>query len=78
MAEVSIRELRNNGGNVVDRATRGERITITRDGKRVAELHPIARPGLTAEALLERWRHLPPLDPSTLRREIDELIDTRL
>ena len=44
MADVSIRDLRNNGGEVVDRAARGEPITITRAGKRVAELRPLSRP----------------------------------
>jgi antitoxin (DNA-binding transcriptional repressor) of toxin-antitoxin stability system len=34
MAEVSIRELRNRAVEVVDRAARGEPITITRAGKR--------------------------------------------
>ena len=75
MAEVSIRDLRNRGGEVVDRAARGELITITRAGKRVAELRPLTRPGLSGEALVERWRHLPAVDPGALRREIDEVVD---
>lgn len=74
MAEVSIRDLRNRGGEVVDRAARGELITITKAGKRVAELRPLTPPGLSAEALVERWRHLPAVDPGALRREIDEVI----
>jgi len=78
MSEVSIRDLRNRGGEVVDRAARGELITITRDGKGVAELRALTRPGLTAQALLERWRHLPAVDPVALRREIDEVIDPGL
>jgi len=78
MAEVSIRDLRNRGGEVVDRAARGELITITRAGKRVAELRPLTRPGLSAEALVERWRRLPAVDPGALRREIDEVIDPGL
>ncbi len=78
MNEVSIRDLRNRGGEVVDRAARGELITITRDGKRVAELRALTRPGLTAQALIERWRHLPAVDSAALRREIDEAIDPSL
>ena len=78
MAEVSIRDLRNKGGEVVDRASRGERITITKAGRRVAELRPLGQPGLAAEALLERWRHLPPVDPKAMRREIDQLADASL
>lgn len=78
MGEVSIRDLRNRGGEVVDRAARGELITITRAGKRVAELRPLAPPGLSGEALVERWRRLPAVDPGALRREIDEVIDPGL
>lgn len=77
MADVTIRELRNEGGEVVDRATRGERITITRSGRPVAELRPL-RPALSAEALVERWRRLPAMDLASLRADMDELIDPRL
>lgn len=77
MAEVSIRDLRNHGGDIVDRAAAGERITITRSGKPVAELRPI-RPTLTAEALVERWQRLPHVDPERFRRDVDSLVDTSL
>jgi prevent-host-death family protein len=77
MADVSIRELRNHGGAVVDRASRGEQITITRSGRAVAELRPV-RTGLSAEALLSRWRKLPAIDPDALRADIDSLLDSRL
>lgn len=77
MADVTIRELRNEGGDVVDRAARGERITITRSGRPVAELQPVRAP-LSADALLERWRRLPPVDPVALRRDIDELLGNDL
>lgn len=78
MAEVSIRDLRNHGGNIVDRVQSGERVTITRSGTPVAEIRPLAPRGLTAEALLERWRHLPAVDPTRFRADIDELIDPAL
>ena len=71
---MSIRELRNQGGEIVDRAANGERITITRDGKPVAELSPL-RPDLPAEVLLERWRHLPPIDTEAFRAEVDDFLD---
>lgn len=77
MASVTIRELRNQGGAVVDRAARGEPITITRSGKPVAELRPLASP-LSAEALLGRWRHLPAVDPAALRADVDQVLDARL
>ncbi len=78
MAEVSIRDLRNHGGDIVDRVQSGERVTITRSGTPVAELRPLAPRGLTATTLLERWRHLPTVDPARFRADIDELIDPAL
>ncbi len=78
MAEVSIRDLRNHGGEVVDRATRGEQITITRAGRAVAELRAISPPTLSAEALLRRWRRLPRVDPVALREDVDRALDARL
>jgi prevent-host-death family protein len=77
MAKVSIRDLRNHGGEVVDRAARGEQITITRAGTEVAELRPL-RPPLSAEALLGDWNRLPAVDPLALRSDIDELLDSSL
>ena len=76
--EVNIRELRNHGGEVVDRVAAGEHLTVTRAGKPVAELRPMRRPALTAEVLLERWRHLPPLDPDQLKDDLDDLLDPAL
>ena len=78
MTEVTIRDLRNRGGQVVDRVSRGERITITRDGRPVAELRPFLQARLTADVLLARWRHLPVLDPNAWRNDIDELLDSQI
>jgi prevent-host-death family protein len=78
MADVTVRDLRNHGGDVIDRVLAGERITITRDGRPVAELRPLGRTPLTAEVLLERWSWLPALDPEGFRRDIDAILDTRL
>jgi antitoxin (DNA-binding transcriptional repressor) of toxin-antitoxin stability system len=74
MANVGIRDLRNHGGDVVDRAARGEQITITRSGKAVAELRALPHPPLAAEVLLSRWRRLPRLDPAALRSDVDRLL----
>lgn len=78
MADVSIRDLRNHGGDVVDRAERGELITITRSGKAVAELRAVSRPALSAAVLLDRWRRLPRVDPAVVRSDIDSLLDPRV
>lgn len=78
MTRVSIRDLRNHGGEIVDRVARGERVTITRAGSPVAELRAIAPPALSAEVLLERWRGLPAVDPAALRADIDATLDPRV
>jgi prevent-host-death family protein len=78
MAMVTIRDLRNHGGEVVDRAAQGEAVIITRGGKPVAELRPVARPGLTAAALLVHWHRLPSIDPNDLREDIDAVVDNTL
>ena len=78
VSEVSVRDLRNRGGHVIDRVARGERITITRDGKKVAELRPYIQSNVSAAALLRRWRHLPAVDPVALRNELDEILDSRI
>jgi prevent-host-death family protein len=76
MAEVTIRDLRNHGGDVLDRVEAGEEITITRDGRPVALLVPTPRRSLPMDVVLARWRHLRPVDPVQFRRDIDELFDT--
>ncbi len=78
MPEVTIRELRNHGGDVVKRVLAGESLVVTRSGDPVAELHPVRRPGLEASTLLERWKRLPRVDPDKLRSDIDAVIDARL
>ena len=78
MAEITIRELRNHCGEVVDRVTQGEQITVTRAGRPVAELRPVSRRPLTAETLLARWHRLPPADYRVMRAELDEVLDPAL
>jgi antitoxin (DNA-binding transcriptional repressor) of toxin-antitoxin stability system len=80
MPDVTIRELRNEGGEVVDRAARGEQITITRSGRPVAELRALRTPlsPLSADAVLERWHRLPDIDPVALREDVDEWLDWTL
>ena len=75
MAEVSIRDLRNHGGDVVDRVARGERVTITRAGKPVAELRPLGRDPVPLELVIEGWRRLPRIDPDRFRADLDDVID---
>jgi prevent-host-death family protein len=62
MDSVTVRDLRNKGGEVLDRVERGERLVVTRDGRAVAEL-------------IERRKRLPRVDPDALRADIDAVID---
>lgn len=78
MAEVSIRELRNHGGEVVDRVASGERVTVTRRGKQVAELRPLRSNAVPIAELVRRRAHLPLVDPAELRRDLDSVIDASL
>lgn len=78
MSDVTIRDLRNHGGDVIDRVIGGEEITITRAGKPVAELRAVARPPVPADVLLARWRQLPEVDPAALRADIDAVLDSSL
>ncbi|MDA0813996.1 MAG: type II toxin-antitoxin system prevent-host-death family antitoxin [Verrucomicrobia bacterium] len=78
MSHVTIRDLRNHGGDVVDRVLAGERLTVTRAGKEVAELRPLPKPGLDSSTLLSRWKNLPAIDLETFRQDIDRLIDSSI
>ena len=78
MTETSIRDLRNHGGEVVDRVAAGERITITRSGKPVAELRPLPRERVTAAVLIERFARLPTIDADRFRADVDRAVDQSL
>jgi prevent-host-death family protein len=76
--EVSVRELRNYGGHVLDRVQQGETVTITRDGAPVAMLSPLPKPHVSTRVILERWQHIPKIDGEQLRRDLAELLDLDL
>lgn len=78
MSEVTIRDLRNHGGEVIDRVERGERLTVTRDGRQVAELRPLGPLPAKAAVLVERWSRVPRVDAGELRRDLDQVIDAGL
>lgn len=60
---------------MLDRVAAGEHIIVTRGGKPVAELRPFRRPGVAAPVLVERFKHLPPIDPERFRTDVDAVID---
>ena len=72
------RELRNNGGRVLQRVAGGETLTVTMDGHPIADLRPIPGRGLTAATLLQRWRRLPPVDAQQLRADLDRVLNASL
>jgi len=78
VSNVSIRDLRNHGGEVVERAQQGERVTITRAGRPVAHLTALPAPPLLLDELRERRRRLPVVDPDQLRSDIDNTIDASI
>jgi prevent-host-death family protein len=78
MDEVTIRELRNHGGEVMARVERGETVTVTRAGVPVGELRPLPRPRLTATTLLARWHSVPVVDAAAFRADVDAAIDPSL
>lgn len=78
MGTVSVRELRNHGGRVLQRVARGETLTVTMDGKPIAELRPLKGRGLSPDEFRKRWGKLPVVDARQLRADIDALFDTSL
>jgi prevent-host-death family protein len=78
MSTVTIRELRNHGGDVVDRVLAGECLTVTRAGKPVAELRPVPKRGIDTATLLHRWRNLPQVNADEFRHDVDEILDASL
>jgi prevent-host-death family protein len=78
MDMVTVRELRNHGGEVLDRVARGEALIVTRDGAEVAELRPRTRRSPTPPDLIARRRRLPKVDPEALRRDLDAVLDSAL
>ncbi len=75
---MTVRDLRNHSAEVLARVAGGETLTITRDGEPVAAVVPLPRRPLSAEQLLARRRHLPRIDASRLRADIDAVMDSSL
>jgi len=78
MNTVTVRELRNHGGDVLARVERGEALTVTNSGRPVARLVPL--PGLSPrpDELVARWRRLPAMDAARLRADLDVLFEAEL
>ena len=62
----------------LERVANGESLTVTLDGRPVAELRPLPSRGLPAATWLARWRYLPLVNPAALRADIDRTLDASL
>ncbi len=71
MHSATVRELRNHGGEVLDRVARGEALVVTRHGLEVAELRPRTR---RSPAPADLIRGL--ID--ALRKDLDAVSDAEL
>ena len=78
MSTVSVRELRNHGGDVLARVERGESLTVTSNGRPVGRLVPVPAAAPAPDDLVARWRNLPPMSLTALRADIDDVLDARL
>jgi len=77
MAVLSRRDLRTSSDDIMDRVEAGETFTVTRHGRPVARLVPMAGPRqavVTAE-LRAAFAGLPRVDAAQLRRDADEFFD---
>jgi prevent-host-death family protein len=73
MTAVASRELRNNTRALLDRVDAGEVITITVDGREVAELRPIAKRRRWMRRTEFEQRVLPHQADAAMRRVLSEL-----
>lgn len=78
METVTVRELRNHGGEVRDRIARSESPVVARDGAEVAELVPRRRPAKTTADLIADRRTLTGMDLARLRADVDRILDASL
>ena len=76
MASVTIRYFSNHVREVIYRVVGGERLTVTRLGRTVDELRPLAPRRLDAATLIERWKRLPAVAAVQFRRDLDQVIDS--
>jgi antitoxin (DNA-binding transcriptional repressor) of toxin-antitoxin stability system len=52
MAEVTVRDLRNQGGQILERVAGGETLMVTRDGRPIAQCKPVDFAGIDGLAVV--------------------------
>ncbi|MCL2090965.1 MAG: type II toxin-antitoxin system prevent-host-death family antitoxin [Micrococcales bacterium] len=75
---MSVRDLRNRGGDVLARVQRGESLTVTSSGRPVALLVPLPTPPPAPDELVARWQKLPPMRLDHLRDDLDAVLEPGL
>ena len=78
MKTVTVRELRNQGGDVLTRVANGETLVVTRDGAAMAELRPLRRAAVSPAELIARRATLPAIDLDEFRADVDSVLDFSL
>jgi antitoxin (DNA-binding transcriptional repressor) of toxin-antitoxin stability system len=74
--QISQRELRNDSGRIMRALADGKTFVVTSSGRPVGELRPLRRNRFVdAIAVVETFRHAPPIDWARLRNDLDELVD---
>ena len=71
---VGVRDLRNHGSDVLARVQAGETLLVTKSGRPVAEITPLAAIPLNRQVLIERWKHLPPVGYESFRKDIGAVL----
>ena len=76
-SEINQRDLRMRSREIMDAVEHGERFTVTRDGREIAELIPLAgrRTFVPSREFVELGRGLTTSDPDKLRADIDSMAD---
>lgn len=75
------RDLRNDNARVIDRVEAGTTFVVTRNGRPVAELRPIAghrRRFVPREEIVASASGAGHIDAAAFRRDLDDAIDQRL
>ncbi len=75
MADVTVRDLRNKGGAILNQVETGTSFVVTRDGDPVALLSPLGRKAVSRDAIIKRFKNLPAIDAEQFRKDIDAIID---
>lgn len=75
---MSVRDLSRNGSAILDAVMRGESMTVTRQGRAIAELRPLRGPGVRIETLQKVFKRCPHVSHDELRADMAEFLNLSL